>query len=516
MKGSDSAISAATRGTDVRDVAIAVALFLAAMAWLVFSVSIPPVADYPNHMARIFIESHLKNDVDLAKYYTLFWHFQPNLALDAVAYFLMPIFGMYVTGHILVIATFASVMLGSVALHRALHGRISFAAMTAVVFVVNRYFIEGFHGFLFSLGLMLAGLAIWVACRDRPLLRLFLGAIAAVVIYLGHLYAFGAYATGVLGYEMIQVFSAFSWRKLFSRGAVAFFHLWPAAFLFFLVSPTIVAINSVEWRPLKDKIAGPIVVFPGYDPLIEAAIVGVCFAVPLIAWRRGYLTLRKDFLAALVLFAILYLVMPDILLTSYGADRRLIIPMVFLAVLSVDWSAQTAGMRRLQWGLLAAAMFAQFVHLNAEWQSSEPMFADLVGLTKKVERGAKVAGATVIRTQQYMTFPPFHEVVGLFVMERSAFVPNLYVYPTDAASPIRYTPPYASRAFRSPVVYAPETNGMSDAQERLNDYLTRVERSGEDYLLLIDDERASLRLPANYLLIGETRNHRGRLFKINR
>src|ERR1700761_6449351 len=61
-------------------------------------------------------------------------------------------------------------------------------------------------GFLFGAGLAIACFAAWIALCDRHwLLRIVLGCIFALALYLSHLLAFGTYAVLVGGYELGQV-----------------------------------------------------------------------------------------------------------------------------------------------------------------------------------------------------------------------------------------------------------------------------------------------------------------------
>src|SRR5262245_13299793 len=78
------------RHFDALLLALLVCALIVAVTWLCLSMAILPLADYPNHLARLFIQSHIGADTYLADYYRLFWHFQPNLSLEAVAYVLSP------------------------------------------------------------------------------------------------------------------------------------------------------------------------------------------------------------------------------------------------------------------------------------------------------------------------------------------------------------------------------------------------------------------------------------------
>ncbi|MFO1056671.1 MAG: hypothetical protein U1E53_06845 [Dongiaceae bacterium] len=495
------------------DVAIAFALLIGAAAWLILGTPVPPLADYPDNLARFFIESHAASDPQLASYYSLFWHFQPNLALDSLAYLLAPFCDIHTIGRLTVWATFVSLAAGCVLLYRALHGRYSVIALLACVLVINRYFTSGFLGFLMTLGWALIALAAWIHWRHRTVPRLLVGTVLATALYLGHLYALGIYAVCVLGYELHLLGAEPALRRrIVSRAAVALLHLIPAALIFFLLSPTLEASNPPEWRPLWDKLAGLVVLFPGYDLWLEAGLLGLVLLALGLAWALGWALLRRDFLIAEILLGLLYLAMPNILMSSYGADRRVIVPMAILAIVSFEWRAGSARLQALLWGLFAAVMAAQLAHVTVQWRSSQAMILDLLRLSHLVEPGSRVAGTTIIRTEAYLSLPPLHEIVSLFVPERSALVPNLYRYPGDAAAPIRYR--HVEESFRPPGIYAPPGTPPAELQAKFDRFLANATRHGYQYLLLVDEPDSDLRLPPSLQPVGATANGRGRLFRI--
>ena len=44
----------------------------------------PPLHDYPNHLARVYVLAHLDDSPLLAEYYEAHWEVLPNLAMDLV------------------------------------------------------------------------------------------------------------------------------------------------------------------------------------------------------------------------------------------------------------------------------------------------------------------------------------------------------------------------------------------------------------------------------------------------
>ena len=49
-----------------------------------FFIQLPPLQDYPNHLARIHILTQIKENPALQEYYKVQWAPLPNLAMDLV------------------------------------------------------------------------------------------------------------------------------------------------------------------------------------------------------------------------------------------------------------------------------------------------------------------------------------------------------------------------------------------------------------------------------------------------
>ena len=492
--------------------AIAACSLTCAIGWLCLSMTLLPVADLPNHMARLFILSRIATEQQLAVYYQTFWHFQPNLALEGVAWLLEPFTDIYTMGRLLGVATYASLAIGLIALHRALHACFSSAALLPFVLIVNRYFIWGSLGYLIALGMAFVALAAWIACRDRPYARLTLGTVLATAVFFAHLYAFAVYTICIAGYECFLLWPRFHWREIVARGTVAIIQLLPAALLYFcFLTPIPPPHHAMAWRPLWEKAAGLVTLVPGYNYALEITIVALCFLPPLIAWLRGAAVFRGDLLVALIAFAVLYLVMPAEMCSGYGADSRLLVPLALLTLVCFDWRAGSVRARLLQWVLVGLVNIAHIGPLAIQWRSFERTYANLVSLTSLTELGASVAGAAVNASREYLPIPPLQEIVSLFVIDRSNFVPSLFVFPNSTSSPLRYTPAYAPVAVRLNVISALTKEAAQAKFDRLQPYMAR---GRIDYFLLIDDRRFALHVPENYQMIAQTEDGRSRLFRI--
>ena len=66
---------------------------------------LPPLLDYPNHLARMYLLPHLP-DAALARYYTVHWTPIPDLAMDGIVPFLAKVMPLEWAGKLFIALTF--------------------------------------------------------------------------------------------------------------------------------------------------------------------------------------------------------------------------------------------------------------------------------------------------------------------------------------------------------------------------------------------------------------------------
>ena len=165
---------------------------------------VPPLSDYPNHLARMHIIAVLDRDPDLSRFYELDWHIIPNLMMDLVVPWIDRVVDIYTAGQIFTILTFLLIMSGTTVLNRVLFGGWSAWPFIAFPLLYSGAFLLGLMNYLFGIGLALWGLAAWVHWRETWLpVRLVLATVMVGLLYVCHLFAVGLYAIGLLGFEIL-------------------------------------------------------------------------------------------------------------------------------------------------------------------------------------------------------------------------------------------------------------------------------------------------------------------------
>jgi hypothetical protein len=413
----------------------------------IFVSTIPPLADYPNHLARAYILSHLESSPELAEYYRDVTSAQPNLAFDAVVTLLSRVMPLETAGRVFVGLTIIAMVGGAFALHRACHGHASVWPLLSLFFVYNRLFLWGFVAYLFTLGCAMGAFAAWIALHRRPVIRLLTATILATLLYLGHLYAFGVYALCIAGYELALLWHRrYELRPAILSAASAAAQFVPAVYLFVLVSPTSGAAAETYWGPLWRKLTAPANLTYNYHPGFDLACLGLLAAIVLWGLLRAHVTVNRFMIGPLALLSIAFLIMPDQLFSSFGADRRLPIAIVLVAIAALEWRASN------QWVVVGlAALFVVRVALISEvWAHSATVYREYLAAIERVPYGAKLL--VVVAHPSEIALPPIpaFEIANLAIIYRRAFVPSLFHFPREAATTVAFSPDMQKLAQETP------------------------------------------------------------------
>ena len=86
-------------------------------------VDVPPLTDFPNHMARMDILAQLGHEPFLTQVYHARWKVIPNLAIDSFMPWLVTVLPVYVAGRLLLALILLLDLAGVAACAAALHGR---------------------------------------------------------------------------------------------------------------------------------------------------------------------------------------------------------------------------------------------------------------------------------------------------------------------------------------------------------------------------------------------------------
>jgi hypothetical protein len=441
-----------------------------------FSTVLPPLFDYPNHLARLHLLIEHGN-----AFYAVRWEPLPNLAQDLIVPPLARLMPLDFASKLFLVMIFSLISGGAIWLNRVCTGKWRFWSLLAFLLLYNRIFLWGFVNYLFGIGVAMIGIALWLALETRRWwLRVLASSAVALACYFSHIAAFGFYALVVVGveaYPAITEYRARQWAALGSRMAMLGIQFVVPTVLFWFYWHWITN-GGFRYDDFWHKAALVFSVFDNYNRALDA----ICFALFLcllgwLIWTRR-LALAPRLACAIGVVFTSYLLMPNQMYGGSNIDQRLPIAWFLLLIAS---SAPRFPTRRFAAAIALAAGSILVIRLGIVervWRQADKVYsADLIGIDA-LPRGAKLAVAIPPDAIQPVPVPQVH-LPALAISRREAFVPTLFAY--AGQQPVVLRPFYAMLAdAATPQLFWTGLTGGDNSTER---YLLPVLHQ-YDYLVL--------------------------------
>src|SRR5665213_3044529 len=485
-------------------VAAAFVLLLAIVSLPLFSTVLPPLVDYPNHLARLHLIAEGGNAL-----FAVRWAPLPDLAADLVVPALAQAIPLDLAGKLFLAMGFALIAGGTLWLNRAATGRWRMWPLLAFLLLYNRSFLWGFINYLFGLGLAMCGVALWLALEDRRGLRAAVSLPVALACFFSHIAAFGVYALAIGGVELLPVIGLLRDRRC--RDAA--WRVAGAAVQF--VAPAVVLLGfepasaggPISYGAFWRKADLLFSVFDNYDRAFDI----VCFGLFILllgglAWKRRLVIVSRLGVAIAVLFAA-YLALPAQIFSGSGADHRLPIAL-FLLLIAASAPVLPRRPALVIGGAVTALFVARMVAIETVWLKAGRLYAADIAAIDRLPEGARLAVAFPAREINAGGVPQLH-VATLAAARREAFVPTLFAYATQ--QPLVPRPPYdALAAATSPeALWSAFVAGDVAAQAQVAPVL-------RDYDFVVFADREAFSVPPRPCLHAVTSPPNFQLFALTR
>jgi hypothetical protein len=482
-----------------------------------FLTEMPPLLDYPNHLARMEILCRLPGDADLAKIYGTNWRIVPNIGIDLTMPAVTYVLPLMASGKIFVALALILPLAGVIALHRAVFQTASYWPLAAGLVAYNRLFFSGFLNFLIGVGLALLAAALWIAWRERPAWqRVGSAVMAAVVIFFCHLIAVAFYGLLLLAVELVR----FWWMRRLGRGTVAPLASVMVPFvipaILYLRTPisggdtsgghgVIDALKHYYWAlaagPPGLKLYGLMGPFLTYNRLLDAAAAVLVLAVLALFALQRRLTISPPLVGAPALLLIAYPLVPFFLMQTAWVDQRMPILAGFVLFAGTWPRVRSGRTARLMLAAFAVAILARTFVIGEVWSVHDAQIADFRQVIAPVQPGDRVLvvqternadpDAMVNRPDDVHTMlvnDATMHLPALLVIEHKAFWPLLFTAPTK--QPVKVNPPYD--AISLPEGELPWAGGLGDldpATLKWAPYLSEWQRKF-DWVLVLNPQDA--------------------------
>ena len=390
------------------------ALLLALAAVPIFSTVLPPLADYPNHLARFYLLAQGGND-----YYAVRWAPLPNLAGDVIVPALAQAMPLGLAAKVFLVTTFALLTGGTLWLSRVTSGGWRLWPLMSFLLLYNREFLLGFLNYLFALGVALCGTALWLAVERRPSgERMAISSVMALICFFCHISGFAIYAIAIAGLEAMPAWAEcrlHRWRELAWRCVVTGAQfLIPASIIVISWRPPIR--GSYEW--FWEKAYLFLSVLDNYNlPFDIACIVAILGLLGCLVWQRQ-LRLALRFRPVLALLAVAYFALPTYLATGWAADERFSLAFVFMLFGLTTVRFYRTRTAAITAAALAVIFVARFAVIERLWLTSDRVYTEDLAKLDRLPMGCRVAIAYSVEGTKIHRIQQWH--LGALAVERRA------------------------------------------------------------------------------------------------
>lgn len=474
---------------------------------------IPPLKDYPHHLARLYVLAEGMHDPNLSAMYAPDWAIIPNLAVDLIGPPMLRVLPVDVAGQVILGITLLLPLAGTIALHRALHRYRSWWPLVSCLIAYNAIFMLGFMNYLIGIGVALLVAALWVALRRYSRLTATLAlAVGTTTVFFCHVLPLVLLfvLTGCM--LLAELWTA--WRRQAYIGRLL---LWaPLELAGGFVIPALLYASSrfsTAQGPLifstpKLKLTELLSPVLAYHPTedIAAALAILAGAALSLWWRRrrairAVLPLGIALAIAVILFA--FIAAPFGAKGGAWLDARIPIMLTCLVIAGLAPPPVPSSIGAAFTLAVVVLFLLRTAGVAAVWHSYNGEIADLRHVLAEVPPGSRVliVGHQLGHSDAWHRVPLGRRIVGfgsagdhaavLLLTKAGSFTQTMFADP--AQQPIRMLPPYdrlsAPWVADPPTVEALSPGPAQTAQlvqrPYLNDWQDRY-----DFVLITEPENA--------------------------
>ncbi|MBB3608614.1 hypothetical protein [Rhizobium sp. BK602] len=441
---------------------IVIAAFVALVAVFVAVFQFPPILDYPNHYARMWLLAGGITQPPFDRIYALDWNRTfTNVGIDLAAYWLGPVIGVPFLAWSLLFLAIVLPPLGAIALHRRLFGGGYYWQLAILYFAWCATLIGGFLNFQIGLGM-----ALFFATADHALqptnrAALFLWRLlAGLLLTVMHIFSLGFYMALVCGLEFSPTMAALKsprdFARLCGRLIVAMLACALPAVCLYLYAPILPAGNSADllgavWNN------SPSLILANLMSAIWTykAVVDMLLLIPLVlvctnAIRTRRLKLHAGLAVAAIGLLILACVSPLHLLGTGWISWRFPI-MAALAAMAMICPLGRLPRRQalLLVIVLAGAVLGRTAWIGVNWWHGQADVADIRTVLAAVPEGSAILPMThkpkdmpigIDQRHYAWNQDTFRHLPTLAVPYAHAFVPTIFT--AAGKQPLTVLPPW--------------------------------------------------------------------------
>jgi hypothetical protein len=487
---------------------VGLGLMLACLLTPLILTEVPPLTDYPNHLARCYLLAFGNSDPALRQMFSAHWQIIPNIGVDLILPKLMHVFPPLLAGRVMLALCLLIPTTGAIALSRAYFQRRSLWQIAAGFAAFNVLFLMGFMNFELSIGIAMWGAAAWIRYREQNVAAAVVSAIIlAPIVFFFHLFGFCFYALLVGSYEFFVVFEkglrTRSDARYAARRALAFGLAMVIPALLYRASPLEKVSFSPAWVSLPRKLYIAFDSILEYSSLFDLLIAASLVAFVVFCLMNGRARISKAGLICGTALLCVYLVTPVSFKGVYFVDTRLPVMLGFMVFAGFMPRGLNYRERSVSVAFFIILFVARVALITNVWVDSQRDLTDLRQTIASVIPGSRVLAADVkyIDNPDWYSnmplcrrlpevAPTYWHLASFVLLDRHAFWTNIFA--EESQQPIAINEPYRElEAIRSsPLNYTDLTMSQVPEEELAHFPYLADWKEKFDYVLVLNAEGA--------------------------
>lgn len=408
----------------------ALAVILCAMLLLpIWIAEFPPLLDYPNHLARAFVLSHLHDArLSFQQFYRSDWGLYPYLGMDAAMAVLVRIFPIEVAGRVFLSLCILALPAAAWFFLRQAQPQAEAPSLWALLIAYNVFFLEGFLNFDVSIAVGLVALGLWLRWLAKPAAWRWIAALLAfTAAYFTHLLGFALAGLIVVAYLVLarRPLRAWLWSAALAVPGVAFY----------LHSSRVgITPDKIIFHGLDDKLDSLVMILHGYWPWLDWISLGMLAVWFFAAWWSNpeFHWDRKWLIIALFFFGLFWIIPWMWGQESSDLDIR-VLPFLFVLILA---TARVGKRGRVLAAIPLLLFAARTVSVARQFREEQPALTGLARSFDSVPRGSLVL--PIVEGDEDPIDRPFSHFWAYGVIRRGWFSPYLKDAPGETPMRIIY------------------------------------------------------------------------------
>jgi hypothetical protein len=437
---------------------VCLGLMLGSLVIPIATTEVPPLTDYPNHLARCYLLAFGNADPILRQMFTAHWRIIPNIAIDLILPRLMHLVSPLLAGRIMLAFCLLVPTTGAIALSRAYFRRRSLWQMGAGFVAFNVLFLMGLMNFQLGIGIAMWAAAAWIRYREtHPVATIVSAIVLAPAIFFFHLSGFCFYMLLIGSYEFFIVFEK-RVRTWYDVGYAAMRGSAPVAaaivpVLLYSASPLEKMKFAPVWLSLPKKLYFLFDSLLGYSSLFDLLLAASILAFVIYCVINGRARVSKAALICSTALLCIYLVTPEAFKGVHLVDTRIPVMMGFMIFAGFMPRGLSSRENHAALALFGLLFVARIALISEVWSQSQRDFTDLRQVIEPVAPGSRVMTADVVYHDNPTWFlampmsrnlpdvsPTYWHMASFVLLDRHAFWPSIFA--EESQQPIAINEPY--------------------------------------------------------------------------